>query len=123
MGKKNMLSPTILIDFKKNRIRIHQCTMQWMKNPECFRFLVNPEKHIIALQTCDISDLWAHRSHVKQGAGQSLEIYSHALLQQLSHCSQWEAGKIYKLTGFQIPQDGTIFFQMEDAITISKNYK
>lgn len=120
MERDSKSFPTILVDFKKYRIRVHRCTMQWIKNPDCFLFLVNPKERIIAIQTCDASDARAHRNRAKQGTRQSFEVYSRPLLQQLRQCGQWEGDKAYKLTGRLLPQNAAILFRMNDAVEIKK---
>ena len=57
----NSQQPTLCIDLKKNRIRIHKCTLHLLGNPEYIQILVNPDRHMLALRKSKRTDHAAHR--------------------------------------------------------------
>ena len=108
--------PTLLVDFRKCRIRLHQRTLRLLGCPGFFQLLVNPDKRVIALRLCDTSDV---RAHHQKRADEALELYSRPLLRQLLLCGCWNPAGVYKLYGAAVPEDGVILFKMDQAIMIS----
>lgn len=113
------LVPTILLDFKKSRIRIHRQTLRLLGSPEYIRILVNPEDEVIALQVCEASDARAHDSRADK---QPLELYSGSLLQQLYLCGHWGDGQIYRLNGIIIPRESIALFKMNSMAVIPPDF-
>ena len=52
MSHKPESRPTIFIDMKKSRIRIHRRTLQMLGNPTHIQLLVNPDSRTIAVADC-----------------------------------------------------------------------
>ncbi len=108
----NRETPTILLDFKKNRIRIHSCTLQLIGPSGCFRLLVHPEQNVLVLQICDSGDI---RSFHGCGKERSSEIYSCSFMRQLRACGQWNDQEIYRFRGKIVPSEGVVLFNLNNA--------
>ena len=112
--------PSIVIDFRKNRIRIHQTTLNMLDDPKFIRLLVNPVDRIVALQISDHTDTRAHRVAGKMFEKRHYyELYSRALLQKLLLCSEWDAQSSYKMDGAASAQEGIAIFRIDDSICLT----
>ena len=77
-----METPSILIDMKKKRIRIHKNSLKYLKNPKYVYLLINPNKKYIAIQRCDKKKRDAIK--VSYSSDKDCEIYSYGLLEQMA---------------------------------------
>lgn len=81
MSKQISCQPSLCIDLKKNRIRIHRCTLQMIGNPEYIQLLVNPQASMIAIKGSIHRDHLAHKVHLD--AEDCIELYSLCLIENL----------------------------------------
>ena len=56
-----MVKPSILVDMRKKRIRIHKHTLQAIGNPDFVLLIINPEEHTLGVKRSTLDDKLAHR--------------------------------------------------------------
>lgn len=110
----------IVVDFKKDRIRIHHNTLLSLGSPEYIFLLVNPEERTLAILRSDRFNPRAHRISSFLLAGvKPIELYSRSLIKTLRDvCSDWQDHKSYRLYGDIIPNEGLVRFYMPDALPV-----
>lgn len=95
-----MSKPIITLDMKKNRIRIHKCTLKVMDNPGYIYILVNPEKKKIAICRAHEKDKDAIRIQPEECS--YCDIYSTELMTQISLLNENIVSNVsYRLYGIE----------------------
>ena len=61
--------PSVVIDLRKNLIRIHKQTLHLLGDPDFVQILVNPENHTIAIRSSSPTDYRSQRIRRKTIAG------------------------------------------------------
>ena len=90
--------PTLSIDMKKNRIRIHRNTLYLLGSPKYIQLLVNPEKELMVVMPGKREDPLAHPVKEHQMTDNSFELTSKELVKSLQQVSGiYEDRKLYKL--------------------------
>lgn len=121
MSENTEARPSISIDLRKYRIRIHKKTLHSIGDPEYVLLLVNPEEHTLAILRSSRSDPRAHHiawaSHTDK---QSFELYSRSLVESLRDvCHNWKDNQSYRLYGEIIPNEGIARFDMSRALQLN----
>ncbi len=117
MTNQSKLPPTLSLDLKKNRIRVHKHTLHLLGDPDYIQLLVNPEIGIIAIRRSVREDYLAHK--VKYCRDKGVELYSYTLLTQLRTINQYLTPKrSYRLSGRIDNQTGTAIFSMKKLVRI-----
>ena len=113
--------PTIAIDLKKFRIRIHRNTAYYLGNPEYVLLLVNPEECTLVIIKSNQFDPRAHRLTYENGQKQNTtELYSRALLENICDLSDnLNKDKTYRIFGEMIPYESIARFSVADAVVIN----
>ena len=116
---QSSIAPSIVVDYRKNRIRIHKNTLHELGNPTFVQLLVNPKERSLAVQNCQASDPTAHRipSSIYEGKA-SCEIYSRSLMQQLLYCSDWSNDSVYRMYASAFIDKHSLVFRIDDSIAI-----
>jgi len=93
--------PSLAIDLKKNRIRIHRRTLHLLGNPNYIQILVNPTKQSLILLPSVSEDHLAHKINwlYLDDPSNSYELYSKALIKTINTLQPWEPEQIYRLEG------------------------
>ncbi|SDJ31800.1 hypothetical protein SAMN04487760_10546 [Lachnospiraceae bacterium G41] len=81
-----MMKPTITLDMKKNRIRIHKNTLTMLDYPDYIYILVNPEKRKIAV--CRANNTDKDVIHITSTHCSYCDIYSTELMEQISSLNE-----------------------------------
>ncbi len=117
--------PSLCIDLKKNRIRIHKGTMHLLGNPEYIQILVNPDRHMLALRKSKRTDHAAHRVSIcSVDSKYYYELYSLTFLQKLRKGNtSLENNQTYRIYGEFSPKEGIAQFSMNDCIPVDDNEK
>lgn len=125
MSHKPESRPTIFIDMKKSRIRIHRRTLQMLGNPTYIQLLVNPESRIIAVKCTTGYDHLSH--HIPEDEllrHKCCELYSRNFLKALrATCSGWTDKEAYLIYGTLIESCRLVQFSMEDSILVNNPQK
>lgn len=120
MSKQTSLQPTLLIDLKKNRIRIHRKTLYLLGNPEYIQLLVNPASRQIAIKNSIQKDHLAH--HVKLINSICYELNSRELICTLQKVkTDLQSNKCYRIYGSYNPKEHIALFSMDDIILFNEN--
>ena len=121
MTQKSENRPTIFIDMKKNRIRIHRRTLQMLGNPAYIQLLVNPDAKTIAVKRTTKLDHLAHRIPKDELLhNKCCELYSRNFLKALRTTScKWTDQKTYLIYGTLIESCHLVQFSMEDSISVN----
>ena len=107
----------IVIDQKKDRVRIHKYTLHKLGDPKFIQLLVNPENLTLAILPAGRMDSCTHRIVLKNFISkQSYELYSRFLIQALQKiCTEWKPGESYKLCGEMIPDEKIVTFDLRNV--------
>lgn len=121
MSRKPESRPTIFIDMKKSRIRIHRSTLQMLGNPTYIQLLVNPEARTIAVKRTSAYDHLSHRiSEDEFLHNKCCELYSRNFLKALrSTSSNWTDTETCLIYGTLVESCHLIQFSIEDSISIN----
>lgn len=117
MNKLHSLkTPILSLDLKHNLIRIHKVTLSLLGDPDYIQILVNPDNQSIVIMKGNSKDHLAHHiCYNKIKSGQSFELYSTVLLQNLktisTHC---EPNHAYRIYGTYISKHSIAQFSMND---------
>lgn len=116
------IAPSIVVDYRKNRIRIHKNALHELGNPKFVQLLVNPKERSLAVQNCQASDPTAHRIPASIYAGKvCCEIYSRSLMQQLLFCSNWSNDSVYRMYASAFIDKQLLVFRIDDSIAIDSS--
>jgi len=112
--------PTIAIDLRKFRIRIHKKTVYYLGNPEYVLLLINPEECSLVIVKSNQFDPRAHRLTDESGKEQTtMELYSRGLLENICNLSSnLNKNQTYRIFGEMIPYESIARFQISDAVLI-----
>lgn len=122
MTDNNLVRPSLLVDLKKYRIRIHKNTLISIGNPNYVLLLVNPDERILAILCSNSSEPRAHHiSWIFLGKRKSFELYSRSLVKNLLDiCSNWQDNQSYRLYGDIISKEGVAQFHMDDFVPLNR---
>lgn len=122
MNPQTSQNPTLCIDLKKNRIRIHKLTLHLLGDPDYIQLLVNPATNCIAIQRCRQYDHLSHHVSLQELPDRTCcELYSTELLQTLREINDdWENNCSYRLYGKINRQNGVAWFAMKDIMLIGE---
>lgn len=116
------IAPSIVVDYRKNRIRIHKAALHELGNPQFVQLLVNPAERSLAVQNCQASDPTAHRIPASIYTGKvCCEIYSRSLMQQLLFCSDWSNDSVYRMYASAFIDKQLLVFRIDDSIVIDSS--
>ena len=117
----NAKKPVILVDLKKDRIRINKNTLRALGTPDYVLLLVNPEERTLAVLRSDRSESRAHHiPSVPLEVQRTFELYSRSLIKSLRNvCRDWKGNQSYRMYGEVIPNEGMVLFYMSDAIFVN----
>ena len=77
-------APTLVIDLKRNRIRIHRRTLHLLGDPNYVQLMVNPKQSVIAIKSCRAQDYRSEKIRWETlGDKQCCEFYSKYLVKSL----------------------------------------
>lgn len=125
MNNQTSLQPILCIDLKKNRMRIHKCTLHLLGDPEYIQILVNPDRHILALRKSKRTDHSVHHiSSCYLDSKYCYELYSLSFLQKLRKINDsLENNQSYRIYGELHPKEGIVHFFMNNCIPIDNDEK
>ncbi len=110
-----IIRPSIAVDMKKNRIRIHKNTLHALGDPAFVMLIVNPEEHTLGIKCSMQDEKRAHRVR-KSTVKKDCELYSKSLMSALRElCPGWDGRKSYRMEGEIIAGENMAVFSMEDA--------
>lgn len=116
--------PTIVIDLKRNLIRIHRKTLHLLNDPEYVQLLVNPAKRIIALRPTIKEDSHAQKIRwtVLRSGNKCFEIRSKYLVIALQQvCYELKYAHIYRISGKYYKSDDTAVFNINEAVSVNSS--
>ena len=114
--------PSLLIDLKKNRIRIHKHTLHMLGDPDYIQFLVNPQNLSIVVRSSVKNDYLSHHVRWNLISGkQCCDFYSYFLLKSLRDVNySWEENRSYRLYGRLHRREGLAMFSMAESVDIDE---
>jgi len=113
--------PSILIDIKRKRVRIHKHTLYMLGMPDYIELLVNPDKLFIAIRTSELRTSIAHKINWnKLCSKNSFEIFSKYFIERLAGiCASIQSDSSYRLIGNYCSFENIVYFDLTKAFTIS----
>lgn len=120
MNSPILPQPALCIDLKKNRIRVHKCTLHLLGNPEYIQILVNPDKHMLALRKSNRTDRSAHRVSIYHlDSKYCYELYSFDFLQKLREVNKnLENNQSYRIYGELNRKEGIAHFSINNCVPV-----
>jgi hypothetical protein len=108
--------PSILVDMRKKRIRIHKHTLHALGDPDFVVLIINPEAHTLGVKCSMLDDKLAHRVHKSSMKKKDCyELYSKRLMAALHElCPDWDDRESYRMEGKIIADEGMAVFSMKD---------
>lgn len=122
-NKTQEQQPSLSIDLKKNRIRIHRRTLHLLGNPNYIQILVNPSKQSLVLLPSVSQDHLAHKINwlYLDDPNNSYELYSKALVKTINKLQAWEPEQLYRIEGTCISTQNSgmaILFYLKESFPI-----
>ena len=106
--------PSIVVDMKKNRIRIHQKTLHALGDPGFVMLIINPGEHTLGIKCSMQDEKRAHRVR-KSTVKKECELYSKSLMSAFRKlCPDWDGRKSYRMEGEIIAGENMAVFSMAD---------
>ncbi len=107
---------TLAVDMRKNRIRVHRCTLHKLGDPKFIQLLVHPEKKVVAIRALD-HDLPGDQAHKVSRAtmlsDNSFEIYSRTFITKLCEVAGGLKSGCYRMEGAVDPGHTLALFHMD----------
>ena len=118
----SVFRPTILVDMRKNRIRIHKNTLHALGDPEFVVLIINPEAHTLGIKCSMLDDKLAHR--IRKGTMNSrvcYELYSKPFMAALHElCPDWDKKKGYRIKGEIIIEEKIAVFSLNECTMLAR---
>jgi len=112
--------PAVVVDLKKDRIRIHKNTIHAIGAPDYILLLVNPETRTLAIVRSNRYHPRAFPLSTASSSNNTLELYSRSLVKSLSAlCMDWRKYQSYRLYGEIILNRGIARFYMSEAVPVN----
>lgn len=110
------VSPVVVIDCPRNRIRIHRNALHLLGDPEYIVLMVNPSNLTFAILPSAKLQI-AHAVRWKKMAGnRCFELYSKPLIRQLCHvCPGWDGSEKLRMAGEYIREENVVRFNLIKA--------
>ncbi len=117
MIKDTSDSPKIVIDYPRNRIRIHKKTLRIMGTPEYVLLIVNPEQKTLCIVCSDASIQGSHKIHINNS--HCIELCSKSLNGTLRNVFPVLAGNIsYVIEGEYISSENMVKFDITKSLPL-----
>ena len=115
--------PTVVIDMRHNRIRIHKNTLHILGNPNYIQLLVNPEQQTFVIRCSSSQDYLSHRIKWQLISGkQCCEIYSKQLMEVMSNSFfSLKNQQAYRITGRFFAKEQLAHFSIKESVRIGGN--
>lgn len=116
-------APTLVIDLKRNRIRIHRRTLHLLGDPNYVQLMVNPKQSVIAIKSCRAQDYRSEKIRWEDlGQKQCCEFYSKYLVKSLRNvCMDLVDEQRYSIIGRYIKTENLVTFCMRDSKPIEQD--
>jgi hypothetical protein len=112
--------PCIVVDFRRNSIRIFKRILRELEYPKYVCLLVNPIERTVAVQVSDHLDSRTHRvPNSIIGSRQCYEIHSRSLLLMLLTCSGWDENSAYRMYATACLDRQFVVFKMDDSVRLA----
>ena len=121
MSKHPYSPPTLCIDLKRNRIRIHKTTLHMLGDPSYIQLLVNPQSGLIAIRRSSSVDHYKHRIRPQFFTSDNCyELTSKLLLDNIcSLFDDFDKSHSYRIRGTFIPKECIAQFALKDSVPIA----
>lgn len=114
------VQPTLLIDFRLNRIRVHKKTLKVMGNPGLIQFLINPQNQSLILCAGTEKDPLSQKINwQKVTNGRCCEFYSKHLVETIKGTFFPDIEfRAYRFYGEIIESESIIYFSLLNPIPL-----
>ena len=120
MENAETFRPSIVVDMRKNRIRIHKKTLHALGDPGFVVLIINPGEHTLGIKCSTLDDKLAHRIR-KSTIQKDCELYSKPLMAALHElCPAWDDRENYRLEGEIITEEKMAVFSMRDFARLER---
>lgn len=112
------MKPSISVDMRKGRIRIHKHTLHALGDPDFVAFIVNPKEYVIGITCSGLDDKLAHRVRKRiMATRECYELYSKSFVAALHElCPGWDGDGTYRLEGKVIEDENMVVFFLHDDV-------
>ena len=110
------MKPSISVDMRKGRIRIHKHTLHALGDPDFVVLIINPDEYALGIKCSGIEDKLAHRVRKRiMATKECYELYSKSLIAALRDlCPDWNDDGTYRLEGKVITDENMVVFSLKD---------
>lgn len=112
----------LLLDAKKNRIRVRKSTLHRLGNPLWIQLLFNPEDMVVAIRCVDKKGPDGQEIKIstqKMNSDNSIEMYSLTLISKIREVTNvLDDGYSYRLSGSICRQKRTAYFPMSSLVRL-----
>ncbi len=109
-----MEKPSIVVDMRKNRIRIHKHTLRMIGDPDFVMLIINPATQTFGIKCSMLDDKLALRVR-KSTIKNDCELYSKPLMAALHQlCPDWNKTYSFRLEGEVIADENMAVFSMRN---------
>ncbi len=117
-----MVKPSILVDMRKKRIRIHKHTLQAIGNPDFVLLIINPEEHTLGVKCSTLDDKLAHRVRkINMKKKDCYELYSKTFMTALHRlCPDWNDDDNYRIEGEIVADEDMAVFSMKEFSVLAR---
>lgn len=119
MQENGTAVPGISLSKKWGKIRIFHATIVALGEPKYIRFLFNPEKKLLAVQSCERKVAESFRVPKYNPENWEFKISSVPMLQMLWKSCEWETDKSYRISGMVFGKYELVEFDLSQASIIS----
>ena len=114
--REDKLSPVVVIDCSRNRIRIHRNVLHLLGDPDYVVLLINPANLTFAIAPSAKLKTAHAVQWEKLADRQCFELYSKPLIRQLCDvCPGWNVSDKFRMTGEYIYAKNIIRFHLSNA--------
>ena len=107
----------MVIDLKKNRIRIRKSTLHAVGDPPYIQLMFNPISSVVAIRCVDRPEKGGQETRIDWNklsqTDTSFEMYSQPLMEEIAKTTTaLSDGKVYRLAGSIYPRDRVVSFPL-----------
>jgi hypothetical protein len=119
MQEATTMVPGMSISIKWGKLRIFHATIMALGEPKYIRFLFNPDKKLLAVQSCKRKVAESFRVPKYNPENWAFTIKSQPMMQMLWTSCGWDDEKTYRITGTFFGEFDLVEFDLTQAAVIS----
>jgi hypothetical protein len=107
--------PGISFSQKSGRVTIFRSTLAAIGYPEFYRFLYNPDAHMLAIEPCEMDAPGSYALVMSGNKSDDYRVVSVDFVRMIFRDSDWDGRKRYRVSGTAYPGDRIVEFNLKEA--------